>query len=79
MPRLSARVLSVTSSRLGASPACGRTRTLWMLTPTSPCVQEDPRIDHTVLKCTKDDHVITIASAGDMTVAFESCWCFQRG
>ncbi|EKX35615.1 hypothetical protein GUITHDRAFT_97763 [Guillardia theta CCMP2712] len=25
---------------------------------------EDPRIDHTVLKCTKDDHVITIASAG---------------
>lgn len=26
---------------------------------------EDPRIDHTVLKCTRDDHVITIASAGD--------------
>jgi len=26
---------------------------------------EDPRIDHTVLKCNRDDHVITIASAGD--------------
>eukprot|EP00292_Cryptomonas_paramecium_P004212 CAMPEP_0113690478 /NCGR_PEP_ID=MMETSP0038_2-20120614/17813_1 /TAXON_ID=2898 /ORGANISM="Cryptomonas paramecium" /LENGTH=679 /DNA_ID=CAMNT_0000611807 /DNA_START=21 /DNA_END=2060 /DNA_ORIENTATION=- /assembly_acc=CAM_ASM_000170 len=25
---------------------------------------EDPRIDHTVCKCTSDDHVITIASAG---------------
>ena len=30
------------------------------------CEQEDPRIDHTVLKCTRDDHVITIASAGVM-------------
>ena len=26
--------------------------------------QEDPRIDHTVCKCTADDHVITSASAG---------------
>ncbi|KAJ1482830.1 hypothetical protein T484DRAFT_1802722 [Baffinella frigidus] len=25
---------------------------------------EDPRIDHTVLKCDASDHVITIASAG---------------
>ena len=26
--------------------------------------QEDPRLDHSVCKCTADDHVITIASAG---------------
>jgi len=38
------------------------------------CAQEDPRIDHTVLKCTRDDHVITIASAGALYVQATVCF-----
>jgi hypothetical protein len=40
----------------------------WLSKTNGVCIlapsQEDPRIDHTVLKCNRDDHVITIASAG---------------
>ena len=53
--------------------------------------QEDPRIDHTVLKCNKDDHVITIASAGEEIAQLllydyqqrcwdcSPCWSFLSG
>ena len=62
----SAGSLKLAGALTAYSPACPRRCWCADSGVVLTCEQEDPRIDHTVLKCTRDDHVITIASAGAM-------------